>query len=144
MAIDSTRLERLNSADVFQAAYPKHMKKSLISKIATLVYEIFSVIIFPIAICRFIHYKIHTFLGYYLMVLSQSYSKKTKIDENWYTKTKPAREVKQKKYLRKGRQNLKEIFKAEIVNIKTADGAKLNGVFVPGKDSYGKIGRAHV
>ncbi|NGX44246.1 MAG: hypothetical protein K1060chlam3_00412 [Candidatus Anoxychlamydiales bacterium] len=137
MAINSTRLERLNIADVFQATYPKHMKKSIISKIATLVYKIFSIIVFPIAICRYIHYKIHTFLGYYLMVPSQSYSKKVKI--HFYdAKGNPTKEVKQKKYLRQGRQNLKDIFKAETVNIKTADGVKLNGVFIPSKDLYGR------
>ncbi|NGX48639.1 MAG: hypothetical protein K940chlam5_00227 [Candidatus Anoxychlamydiales bacterium] len=136
MAINSTRLERLNSADVFQASYPKHMKKSMISKIVTLVYEIFSVIVFPIAICRYIHYKIHTFLGYYLMVPSQFLSKTVKTT-NWFVD--PIKKgVKQKKYLRRGREKLIDTFKAEIVNIKTADGAKLNGVFIPGKDPYGR------
>ncbi|NGX29619.1 MAG: hypothetical protein KR126chlam4_00008 [Candidatus Anoxychlamydiales bacterium] len=135
MAINVSRLERLSAADIFQAAYPKHMKKSLISKIAKLVYDIFSVIIFPIAICRYIHYKIHTFLGHYMFVPSQFISKTIKTT-NWFVN--PIKEVKQKKYLRQGRQKLKEVFNAEIVNIKTADGAKLNGVFVPGKDPYGR------
>ncbi len=135
MSVCSVRLEKFDKADIFQATYPKHMKKSLIWKIAKLVYDVFSIIVFPIAICRYIHYKIHTFLGYYIFVPSQSYSKRYKI-RNWFVE--PQKTVKQKKYLRKGRRNLKRDFNAKIINIKTADGVKLNGVFVPGKDAYGR------
>ncbi|NGX34759.1 MAG: hypothetical protein K1060chlam1_01113 [Candidatus Anoxychlamydiales bacterium] len=134
-------LERLDTEDIFQATYRKHMKKPLISKIAILVYDIFSVLIFPIAICRYIHYKVHVFLGYYLFVPAQFLSKKDKKKDYSDESIKPeedVKEVKQKKYIREGRQNLKKVFNAQIVNIKTADGAKLNGVFVPGEDALGR------
>lgn len=134
------RFERLDKQDVFQATYPKHMEKSLISKTASLAYDIFSVLIFPIGICRYIHYKVHTLLGYYIFVPAQFQSKKAK-KPDWSDESiksdEDVKEVKQKKYIREGRQNLIKIFDAQEVDIKTADGAKLNGVFVPGKDVWG-------
>lgn len=134
MSINAVTLDRMG---VFQASYPKYMRQTLMSKIIKLSYDIFSVVFFPLGICRYIHSKIHTFLGYYLFVPSQSYSKKTKI-YFYDTQGNPVKEVKQQKYLREGRQNLKTIFNARTIRLKTADGVKLNGVFVPGKDGQGR------
>jgi len=105
---------------IFQASYPKYLKESLIKKIALFVYNLISFIFFPIAICRFIVHKIHTFMGYYFLFYGQS-----------YYKDKIA-------YVNEGRKNLFEKFETKEVFLKTPDNVKLNGIFIPGKDRFGK------
>ncbi len=121
---------------IFQASYPSYLKRSLLRKVINLIYDILSIIFLPIGICRYIHYKIHTFLGYYLFVPSQSYSKREKIYKYLFNGEKQL--VLQKDYLNEGREGLKKEFGAKEINIKTADGVKLNGIFIPGKNSFGR------
>jgi pimeloyl-ACP methyl ester carboxylesterase len=100
---------------VFQASMPIYLQDSLLKKVASIAYNIFSILIFPIGVFRFIYYKIHTTVGYYFLIPSQFVSKK-KINE-----------------LEIARKNLIENFDAREITIQTADKVKLNGLFILGK-----------
>lgn len=110
----------LQSDVVFHASYPDYLKDSLIKKVISFVYDVFSVLIFPIGICRFIAYKMHINLGYYFLIPSQFLSKKNI------------------KYLDEGRKNLINNFDAREITIETADNVKLDGIFIPGKNILGR------
>ena len=127
---------RIDTKNMFEATYPKYMQKSLFGKIANFAYQILSVAIFPIYALRYLKHRIHLFLGYHFFVPSQSYSKKENID--FYNKDGTKTDENQKEYLKKGLNYLKYSFKAQFIEIKTADGVKLCGAFIPGKDDKGR------
>jgi Chlamydia CHLPS protein (DUF818) len=129
----------LDPKGTFHASYPKYWNQdSIIKKISALVYNILSVIIFPIGLLRLTSRKIHTFLGYYFFVPSQSYSKMHNIFFYDLTTVTPLKEEVQKKYLQKGVRNLKEKYRAKKVKLITPDKVKIQGIFIPGRDKYGK------
>jgi len=117
MTIDAASI---TNTEIFQATYPKYLERSLIQKIISVVYFIFSILFLPLGLCRIIAYKLHVNIGYYFFVPSQFLSKK------------------QTQYLDVGRKHLENDFEAQEITIKTADGVKLNGMFVLGKDQYGQ------
>ncbi len=114
------KIESLSNDVIFHANYPIHLKDSLIKKVMSFVYNIFSILIFPIGICRLIAYQMHIALGYYFFLPSQFLSKKNM------------------EYLDQGRKNLIKNFNAKEINLETADKVKLNGIFILGKDRLGK------
>lgn len=87
-------------------------------KISQLAYNLFSVIAFPLGMCRVIRYGLHIFAGKLIV---------------------PAQRKKTNATIEEGRECFFSDFKAREISIKTPDGILLNGMHVPGKSSNATV-----
>lgn len=94
----------------FKAEYPK---SPLFKRICHIAYNIFSVLFFPIGLCRLLGHGLHTLAG---------------------RKVVPAQTRKDKDLLDRGRESLIKDWGCSPVAFKTPDGKLLDGMHIPGKN----------
>lgn len=111
--INIQQSDRLVANEVFEAEMPKYLQFSTLGKIKRAAYNIFSVVFFPLGVCRLIKQKLHS-AGSSMVLPSQNHPKNTDS-------------------IKKGKEYLQQKLDGTGVTIRTPDGILLDGMHFPGK-----------
>lgn len=110
--LEAGRVEKLVPPEPFKAEYPDCLKRTRLQSICRIAYNIFSVLFFPLGICRLIGHRLHLMAGRSIV---------------------PAQKNTDAALLKKARESLISDFQGSPVSFKTPDGKLLDGMHIPGK-----------
>lgn len=106
----------------FKAEYPDSFKLTRLQKVGRVAYNIFSVLFFPLGICRLLAHYLHIKIGEKIVP-----AQKTKYDEN---------------VIKKGREEwLIRNLEGTPASFTTPDGMRLDGMHIPGKRDGKKVAK---